>query len=346
MSLIYRPWGSLHWLLDKLPGRQWDLVCSLGPEERATACATRFPNAHQLRSATAIRLKSPNSRFSKETERLLAEQERAFLLGDGNGGTSRKAMLLELFCREEILIRYCRDAVNALGECVIIDISSLPKRVFFPLLTCLLQDCKARDVVVSYTIPTGYSGVLSEDAEPWKPLPMYNPSPDELGERRLVIGVGYQTLHIASVLDEASYNAHTVKLLFPFPSLQPGLEHNWSFVSKVDEALTGLPPGAVVRYHNHDASMAFDRLLSLSEDGRKHTVMAPFGPKPCSLAMCLFGIASRRAGRDVHIGYTQPRAYNPKYSVGVAERDGHAVILAYAVRLGGRDLYLLGSAGQ
>ena len=64
--------------------------------------------------------------------------------------------------------------------------------------------------------------------------------------------------------------------------------------------------------------------------------MAPYGPKPLSVAMCLLGIARQsRHELDTEIGYTQPREYSPNYSEGSKE------VTAFSVKINGRNLYTL-----
>lgn len=101
-----------------------------------------------------------------------------------------------------------------------------------------------------------------------------------------------------------------------------------------------LKPIEIVRVPTHDVSISFDRLLQHSAGGQAPSlVLAPFGPKSLSLAMCLLGIARMKAGGSTEIGYTQPSAYSPDYSTGIAIRDGAPVVTAYCLRLNGRDLY-------
>ena len=80
-------------------------------------------------------------------------------------------------------------------------------------------------------------------------------------------------------------------------------------------------------------------MTGLTNEGHRHAVLAPFGPKPLSLAMCMYGIDCRRRKWPVEIGYTQPTAYSDEYSTGVALRDGEPVIHAYCLKLDGRNLY-------
>lgn len=90
----------------------------------------------------------------------------------------------------------------------------------------------------------------------------------------------------------------------------------------------------------YDVPSAFDALRTVTRNGERSCALAPFGPKTLSLAMCLFAIASDRAGREpVHVYYTQPRRYALDYTTGIKVVDGVPDIKAYCLRINGRDLY-------
>ena len=82
----------------------------------------------------------------------------------------------------------------------------------------------------------------------------------------------------------------------------------------------------------------------MSHRGKIHSVLAPFGPKPISLAICLFGIACRQKGIPVETGYTQTQVYSD--AVGVATINGRASTNTFCVRLGGRNFYSLDLDGS
>ena len=177
-----------------------------------------------------------------------------------------------------------------------------------------------------------------------------DPLAEDSNPATLIIGVGYQPLQIIEILSHTRFGADRVKLLFPFPSIPPGFVENWKFVSRIKKGWSELrkselPADAIIRVPTHDASIAFDQLIAHTNEGRAlSVVLAPFGPKPISLAMCLLGIARRKEGIPTEIGYTQPRIYHPDYSSGVDTRNGIPAVTAYCLRLGGRDLFSLPTA--
>jgi hypothetical protein len=171
---------------------------------------------------------------------------------------------------------------------------------------------------------------------------MFGPNPDDASRQPVfIVGVGYEPLNILEVVDERHYAADKVRFLLPFPSRPPGLEKNWRFLLHIEQQLTRLEPASILRVHPHNVPSAFDEIVAQTNNGTNTAVLAPFGPKPFSVAMALFGYCKRLKNQDVEIGYTQPKMYCPDYSSGVEMEAGEPRIIAYCVRAGGRDLYTL-----
>jgi hypothetical protein len=124
------------------------------------------------------------------------------------------------------------------------------------------------------------------------------------------------------------------KLLFPFPPGPPNFQRNWKFVAQLEQTLP--LRSEPIRVEAYNVSDTFDHIVELTSRGTRPAVFAPYGPKPMSLAMCLFAILS---GSPVY--YTQPQTYHPEYSIGVKEVGGFPLSYAYCIRLNGRDLYSL-----
>ena len=55
-----------------------------------------------------------------------------------------------------------------------------------------------------------------------------------------------------------------------------------------------------------------------------------------SLGMCLFAVRT-----NSEVFYTQPAVYNPKYSIGIAKKNGIADVQAFAIRLDGIEFYTI-----
>ncbi|MNE96388.1 hypothetical protein D3C80_1945870 [compost metagenome] len=83
----------------------------------------------------------------------------------------------------------------------------------------------------------------------------------------------------------------------------------------------------------------FDAIGALTDFGERFAILAPFGPKPISLAMALYASRVYTGQEHCSVNYTQPTVYNPDYSSGVKLQRGLPLINSYAIRLNGQNLY-------
>jgi hypothetical protein len=341
----FRPWGPLRWVLQRLPAQRWSLVGTLGAEDRALGVAAELLSLNRLCDCFMLRVVDadiPENRFYTKIERRINRAAASLVQSTRSGGHAAPAITrLPLLCDEEKIIEFAQHVASNCSPDIVLDVSTMPKRFFFPLLTVLQEARRLQNIVVTYTVPEQYGEVLAEDPEPWRPLPMYGSVVTDPRTARIIVGVGYQPLQLHTILDGVRFHSLNVKLLLPFPSIPPGFMRNWAFVRHATRDLQELGGEAIVRVHTHNTSLAFDHLSALAAEPDLAIVLAPFGPKPISLAMCLYGAARRSAGQPIQIGYTQPRIYSDSYSTGIASRDGIPVVHAYCVRLSGNTLYQL-----
>lgn len=226
------------------------------------------------------------------------------------------------------LVRHWEEGLST--ESVMVDISSFPKRYFCFILKRLLANPIIQNFVVTYTEAgsRGYSGDhLCDDPLPCDYLPGYT-APVPPASEWLVVSVGFETLNISSLVSLYRESAKRVKFLVTFP---PGLHTNqrqWDTLFEVAEA-TGvehLTVGDIETVSLWDAERVYRRLEQWKDErqaihsargtgrtgnGASAISLAPFGPKPHSLAMALFAMKYRCG-----MYYTQPKSYNPDYSLG------------------------------
>ena len=208
------------------------------------------------------------------------------------------------------------------------------------MVKLLLSSKEVIDLVVTYTVPEEYAPMeqdLAEDPEPWRHFPMFSPpypEPSEKEPKTFLLGLGFQPLGLPELLEHGYHNIKVV-LLFPFPPGPPNYQRTWEFVYQLENSL---PSQKEIRRVNAlDPSDAFDHILKATDTGKEYVIIAPYGPKPISLAMCIFAVIG-----SYPVYYTQPRIYNPRYSTGVQEIRGIKQVYAYCLRLGGRDIYSIG----
>ena len=221
------------------------------------------------------------------------------------------------------------------GWHVVLDISTFPKRFFFALVKKLLSSPRLESILVTYTLPESYAESLAEDHVPFASLPLFGPTVHpEPKTDVVVVCAGFMKLGLTELLDPYKQDV-AIKTILPFPPGMPTFHRNWEFIREMQEVLPeGLEPP--VRIAAFDCSDTFEHLVGMTDSASLNAMLAPFGPKPMSLAFCLYAIASGCVAY-----YTQPTAYNPFYSRGMKKWDGDLASFAYCLRLGGRNLYTL-----
>jgi hypothetical protein len=159
---------------------------------------------------------------------------------------------------------------------------------------------------------------------------MFLPPDPDPASGLTIVGLGYETLGLTPIV-----KGKECYLLFPYPSLPPGIRRNWDMVRELET----LSDHAPIRVPIYDVPSVFDVLQKLTNSGQKYAALAPYGPKTVSLAMCLFAIAYRDSAARPSAFYTQPQVYDPSYSIGVAMDNGIPRVRAYCIKLNGKVLY-------
>lgn len=304
----------------------------LSCEERCLATyqymsANRFLTLQRL-----FLIEDPESVYSALSRTKLTSRSEEYVRG---GGCKNDIENHPLFERIELLVNSANAFITMGHENIVLDVTSFPKRFFLPILRLLMQAESVKSLIVTYTVAEQYAiDSLAEDPEPWRHLPLFAPPFPEPKARVLIIGLGFETLGLPDLVEHDFHDVDT-RLLFPFPPGPPAFQRTWEFVRRLE---------AGVLKHSHepmrvaalDTSDIFDHILSVTDEGRKYAVLAPFGPKPMSVAMGIYATLTQ-----CPVYYTQPRVYNPNYSVGIKRCSGGPEIYGYCVKLQGKDFYRL-----
>ena len=220
---------------------------------------------------------------------------------------------------------------------VVLDISCLPKRFFFPIIRLICRRENVQNILITYSVPDSYTKHrLAFDPQDWGYLPLFQReiAPDGVSSNRVIVGVGFLPFHLPELIKD-DFDGSEVTLILPFPPGPPQYQRNWQFVHDIyGTSWPGNEKRLIRRVDATDASGCFDHLLSIARDEPELAILAPFGPKPHSLAMCLFAM---KHGCDVY--YTQPRYYHPDYSTGMKMIGSKPLTYAYLIRNSGTDLY-------
>jgi hypothetical protein len=303
-------------------------MCVLGAlssEERCTAVPS-IAARHSPERVKLLKIADPPSRYSSRITEKTEQNYRA--LHSVLGEILDDPVEHFLFDNDELIA----SALGFLDSCTSprslwLDVTCLPKRFFFLLVKLALRDPRIRDLLVTYTQPAPgrYTDEhLAEDPGDAQPLPgfgLVGGDPDEL-----IIAVGFESLGLPQLLGE--YRDKRRLVLVPFPPGQPYSRRIWQTIMNV-----GHPGDANLK--RVPALDVFDALGIMMEDtspdislGRP-PALAPYGPKPISLAMCLYAV---RFGSPVF--YTQPRVYHPDYTIGVGSS------WAYSLKRDGKGAWL------
>lgn len=319
-----KPWGHIDWLLSFYPSAAWTLISGIGFERRsATLIEHLSSNGTKLSDIHCIHVDDPENEHTARIDQLT--NEHLNIINASIGGISvTRSRLLGPHQQWYDLVEFLAEEGNT---SVILDITSLPKRISLFILKQLLSQPKIENLVVCYTKAQGYrEGYLAQDVQPPSALPGFGLDSTRKDESVVVMSVGYSAFDLREVLQEAS--SPDIHFLMPFPPASPSFRRSWKFLKILNEKLELVEP-TVERISAYDTFAVYDWIMGLMNKD-KNLIMLPLGPKPHSLAMALAQIDSKD---NAEIIYPQPRLYHPDYATGVhRERNGRPSILAYAMR--------------
>lgn len=221
---------------------------------------------------------------------------------------------------------------------IILDITSLPKKIFFYAIRLIMSDqYDLENVVVLYAKPQTYDqGALAENPEQWSALPGFRPLSRQTSHDHLIVGVGFDPLGLPKIVDTGEFEGKPISFLFPFPSQVDRTSKNWRFIRSIFPNDSNLD---VISVDSSNLPEIFDRLCSKGANGNTGLALAPYGPKPMSLGMAIYATIHKNKECPPSVFYTQPTYYNPDYSAGILSKDGIPQIDAYCIKIQGQTLY-------
>jgi hypothetical protein len=323
-----KPWGPLDWVLSKtrLSARPGVLLGAIGFEDRCRE-VPRIANRSGVSQMKLLEIDDPPSRHSVRCIQKREANKQALLAA----GYPIEPIGVALETSDDVLKssfgRILPNLIPTDGIDLWIDISCLPKRFFFFFVKLALESPLVRSLLVAYTQPEPgryTEDHLAENPNDLRPLPGFVGAFDPAD--LVVIGMGFEALGLHQLLNEFRDKRRDIVLIVPFPPGQPYSRRIWESVIGigVNGDASSTPRVAAV-----DAFGTYELLCALRspEDAKdKPVVLAPYGPKPVSLGMCLYALRSGAA-----VVYTQPRTYHPEYSVGIGRAWG------YYLKLDGKE---------
>jgi hypothetical protein len=327
--LKYRPWGNIDWVLSLSAKKEWGFVGTIGTEERSLCAWKLMKQMGLLQNEMIFKVNDIyTSKYKDKIEDCLNKRYADLEL---NGGISSDVEGFDLMSELFKVNALCKKITN-LGSSIILDITSMPKRFYFPILRMLVLDNKVKNLVITYTSPASYTdGLLYEDIDIWKNLPGFG-GEGSLERENLIVSIGFLVESLNNYLSTAPEHGK-VNILVPFPAPLAILKRTWASVSNIERDQDSNRFDKV-RVDTLDMSTAFDYIKSIASNSNDKTAFAPFGPKTFSVAMCLYSILENSA-----VYYPQPTVYHPEYSVGIKNDDPNTAVNAYWIKHDGNNLY-------
>ncbi len=336
----YRPWGLLGKIAPRLGIEGFAFLGALSTEERSISAFSYLHSTGMVRERRFYSFVDAPSRFTSEVNaRMDVRRTELTDLGVDAANVVTKP-LLGLF--GEISDDLSAFLGVAQSRSILVDISGMPKKLFFYAIRTLLGPGSRFDnVVVTYTEPATYhEGVLAENPGAWHALPGFLAPRLEPPDRALIVGLGFEPLGLPDLYSAGHFSTTETHLLLPVTAAQQHVSRNWDFVRML-ESEAGALKTSIHRVDGRNVPDLFDSLSAITRRGEIYSVLAPFGPKPISLAMCLYACATGSSSNPASVFYTQPSVYHPNYSSGVATIGTFAATHAYCIKLNGQVLYRL-----
>ncbi len=325
LSTGFRPWGELNWVLNKINVNKWFYVGCLSTEERCLGCFNTLQQRNLIADSLFVEVIDPGSSQNKIIRSKINKNKNKL------ASISTKLTIedVDLLCEDYEIVAIAESIISARQRNIVLDITSFPKRFFFPVVKLLSREKYIDNLIITYTKAEKYaSDDLSDDPEPWYPLPLFRPVgfPEPRYELAFV-GTGFMPFSLPKLLKD-NHSEISLRLFFPFPPGPPNYQRSWEFIRKIEKHYVLKDQDEIARVNSLDVNEVFDYINDATDNGEKKCLFAPYGPKPISLAMCLFAIK-----HNLPAFYTQPKFYNPGYSIGSKET------ISYLIRLNNHDYY-------
>lgn len=271
------------------------------------------------------------SGLRRQTNRLLWQAE--------VGGKSNELhvfSLLEPLKRLQKLVSTWTDGEN--GKNIILDVTCLPERFFFPMLRWLLASPKVENLLLTCMSPEKYTEEdLAYNPQDWAHIHTFGstaslPVPSI---KKVIVGAGFLPFNLPDWLKK-DYNGRDIQVsvLLPFPAAPKSVRRAWEFVRQIELDVNLRDERQLDRIDANDLSGCFDRINAITRNGTIPTAFAPYGPKAHSAAMCLHALRT-----NAEVFYTQPTFYHPEYTTGIKLKNGLPAGFSYAIRINGKSLY-------
>jgi hypothetical protein len=323
--------------MESLKANSWFLIGAISTQERCLSMVRNQTTTFNLAHAAFLEIVDEASDFSDQTT-AMREANRARFQKE----VAEDLRELHTYGLLEPLKRLNRLVDQwVIGEHrrnIILDVTCLPERFFFPLLRWFLNSAAVENLIITCMAPARYTDQeLAYNPQDLAPIFTFSGSIESTPRpvKRVIVSAGFLPFGLPDLIKN-NYSEPDIELhvIFPFPAEPASVKRSWEFVRKVELDKGLKDDRQLVRVGANDLAGCFDRINAITRDGSIPTVFAPYGPKAHSVAMCLKAIQM-----ESEVLYTQPTFCHPEYTTGVRLDDGIPTGYAYAVRVNGQNLY-------
>jgi hypothetical protein len=315
------PWGEMQNVLRKfIAEKEYYLLGSVSAEERCCAVPSRLvsPTSGPV-DVHLLEVRDPPDAFPNySASTATAVQRNVQRLVDA--GVKFRHDRVELLATEDQMLEIAGKLYGGVStETLVLDLTCLPLRFASFFLRRMMRSSTIQNLIVTYTQPEGYTtGRLAEDPMPGDYLPGFSASLPRKS-KTLIVSVGFETLGLNALL-EGIGRSGAMRYIVAFPPNGEMTRRAWSAVREI------VPKPTLDRHHlavvsAWDSEAVYLRIDQWSRTTEGGVTLAPYGPKPHSLAMLLYGLHRD----DVGIYFTQPKSHNPEYSKGQAQSWAYVV---------------------
>ena len=164
---LFRPWGHIDWLIGRLNDRQWSLLACCGTEERSIALPTYF-GRRRFSSVEVVAIRDPQPLNREDIDSRLACRQESLR---NSGFLEKEISSVKLLAGLQDTVQPIVRLADKGSASIIIDITSLPKIWFFPIVQAAIREDRFKDIIVTYTSAGSYADELSANLGPIQTLP-------------------------------------------------------------------------------------------------------------------------------------------------------------------------------
>ena len=155
MTNVFRPWGEIDWLLPRINLDKWSLLGSLSFEQRCICTSKYLVDNGVLDNIRLIKVVDPPSEHTESIQQKLDKNEAEFdgFIEDVSNSVSSSPLL----AKNIDIVNLAQNFFTEENGNLIIDVSSLPKRYFFPFIKLALSNADIKNLIITYSKPLKYT---------------------------------------------------------------------------------------------------------------------------------------------------------------------------------------------